>query len=103
MKGKRSIGEEFDHESGLSGLLNGIILQAAKDYLRSKKWLRNHPDKDQDVRTMYQRRYEAMRDLKSAEEFFHSDWYRWMCDIDADELIKILDSEVECESENISE
>lgn len=103
-KHKRLLVDKRGYElpGGISALIAAIIEQAATDYINAKTWLRDHPKPEKEGQK-WQTRMKAERRLKSAVEFFQSDWYAWMCDIDADELIKMLDAEVEGESKDVSE
>lgn len=68
--------------TGWEALANAIVKQAAQDYREALKFLRKHPDSK-----------EAMKTAMEAEEFFHSDWYATLTDIDPDYLIDRLRKE----------
>ena len=79
---------ELDDE-GVALLAEAVVAQAAKDYLKTKKDLFN-------VNPLFQGRVERLQwKLDSAVKFFRSKWYRTLCAVDADYLMKKLDEEFE--------
>ena len=68
--------------TGWEALANGIVEQAVKDYRAALKTLRRHPDSKA-----------AMATAMEVEQFFHSDWYAALTDIDPDYLIDRLRKE----------
>lgn len=68
--------------SGYRALANAIIEQAVKDYREALRSLRRHPDSKA-----------AMQTAMEIENFFHSDWYGVLTDIDPDYLIDRLRKE----------
>ena len=60
-------------------LANAIVKQAARDYMTALKRLKKNP---------YDRK--KRKEVRELEEFFHSDWYELLTDVDADYLIRKL-------------
>lgn len=67
---------------GCQALANAIVKQAAADYREALRALRRHPDSRA-----------AMQTAMEIEDFFHSDWYGVLTDIDPDYLIDRLRKE----------
>ena len=61
-------------------LADTIVLQAVKDYKRVLRTL-------WDPKTSIGKKRKTMMEKLELEEFFHSDWYVILCDIDPDKLI----------------
>ena len=70
------VGEAYER------LADFIILQAAEDYQEALKKLRKHPGNTSAA-------YEA----RKIENFFRSDWYHQLTDVDGDYMIKRLKGE----------
>lgn len=64
-------------------LANAIIIQAAKDYRLALRRFRNYPNKAA-----------AKNSKRKIEQFFRSDWYGMLTNIDPDVLIRRLNEEV---------
>ena len=60
-------------------LANAIVKQAARDYMTALKRLKKDP---------YDRK--KRKEVRELEEFFHSDWYELLTDVDPDYLIRKL-------------
>lgn len=76
-------------DEGVALLAEAVVAQAAKDYLKAKKDLFN-------VNPLFQERIKRLQwKLESAVKFFRSKWYRTLCGVDADYLLKKLDEEFE--------
>lgn len=67
---------------GCQALANAIVKQAAADYRKALRALRRHPNSRV-----------AMQTAMEIEDFFHSDWYGVLTDIDPDYLIDRLRKE----------
>lgn len=79
---------ELDYD-GAMNVCNAIVEQAAKDYLKAKKDLYL-------VDPRFTERIKRLQwKLESAVNFFNSKWYRTLCTIEADWLMKKLDEEFE--------
>lgn len=63
-------------------LANAIILQAVKDYLEARKKHRKRP-KNEDAKLM----------IADCEEFFRSDWFRDLTELDGEMLLRKLQEE----------
>lgn len=66
-------------ESGYEGLANGIIIQAAKDYRTALKKLYKNPNDRI-----------AMDEIGRLEQFFYSDWYELLTDVDGEYMVDHL-------------
>ena len=76
-------------DEGVALLAEAVVAQAAKDYLKAKKDLFN-------ANPLFQETVKRLQwKLDSAVKFFRSKWYRTLCSIDADYLLKKLDEEFE--------
>ena len=64
-------------------LANAIVVQAAKDYLRELRTLKRHPNC-----------IASKQQALALEEFFHSDWYELLTDVNPDYLIQRLRKKV---------
>jgi hypothetical protein len=60
-------------------LANAIVKQAARDYMTALKRLKKNP---------YDRK--KRKEVRELEEFFHSDWYELLTDVDPHYLIRKL-------------
>ena len=67
---------------GYERLANEIIILAANDYRRALEGLRKHP---------YSRA--AKKTIKELEDFFHSDWYSNLTEVDGELIIKRIREE----------
>lgn len=78
---------KYINNDGAVNLSEAIVCQAAKDYLKAKKglYLENPKNKNRIDRLRWK--------LVDATTFFRSKWYRALCSVDADYLIKKLDEE----------
>ena len=65
-------------------LMNAVVLQAADDYRRALKTLKEDPD-DRDAALM----------KEEVEQFFRSQWFTALAGIDGDWLIQKLTKEIE--------
>ena len=63
-------------------LVNAIIVQAVDDYRRCQKKLKKKPE---DVK--------ARHEIDKIEEFFRSEWFEFLSDIDPEKIIKRLKEE----------
>lgn len=73
-------------------LANSIIITAVNDYrnlLKRKKWLEREP------RYNGVRIHSVVTDLKIIEDFFHSEWFTLLSDINPGDIIKKIRNEVE--------
>lgn len=68
----------------VENLANAIIIQAANDYLESKKDL-----------YQYGYAFEVESRLIDTTKFFKSQWYDVLCSIDGTRLMRMLDKEFE--------
>ena len=68
-----------NHETGYEGLANGIIIQAAKDYRTALKKLYKNPNDRI-----------AMDEIGRLEQFFYSDWYELLTDVDGEYMVDHL-------------
>lgn len=77
-------GKNFESEKGVgySALVIGIIKQACVDYENALKRLWENPDN-----------YRAKDEIKSIQNFFHSDYYRMMTKCDGDYMIQRIESD----------
>lgn len=66
-----------------TNLANAIIIQAAKDYKKALRRLKNYPG-DRDAR----------RTVCGCEKFFRSDWFQILTSLDGELLLKKLRREV---------
>ncbi len=58
-------------------LADAIIIQAGRDYIKASKKLKKNP------------RHRASKKLvRECKEFFHSEWFRFLMDCDAESLIE---------------
>ena len=70
-------------DEGIESLANAIILQAVADYRKALRILKRYP------------RYEAaLKEKQRDEEFFQSEWYKQLTNVDGKMLIRILQEEV---------
>ena len=58
-------------------LANAIVAQAVKDYKRALRQIKRHPDHERAAITK-----------RECEEFFFSEWFRVLTDMDPDYLLK---------------
>ncbi len=76
---------------GCYNLINGIVIQAAKDYASAFKVLRKkHPRagvKPKTVQDFYLRQDKAKIMLGQCEEFFRSEWFQALTTIDGEKII----------------
>ena len=63
-------------------LANAIILQAAKDYRLARRKLRRKP-RNEDAKFM----------VKDCEDFFRSDWFKMLTDVDGEMILRKLQEE----------
>ena len=65
-----------------------IVDQAKSDYIRSVKWLKNHPH----VRTRKEeaRRAECYRLINDCERFFLSQWFYELTGCDGKQMLQML-------------
>ena len=68
--------------NGFQELANAIIEQAAKDYRAAQRIQRRHPDN-----------YSAHKTVLEVEQFFRSDWFAVLSDIDGEVLLRMLKEE----------
>jgi len=68
-----------NHETGYEGLANGIIIQAAKDYRTALKKLYKNPNDSI-----------AMDEIGELEQFFYSDWYEMLTNVDGEYMVDHL-------------
>ena len=66
--------------SAYSELAASIVLQAVKDYIKAIRQMWN-------PKVSKAKKREAMLEKVELEEFFHSEWYVFLCDIDPEKLI----------------
>ena len=67
----------------IESLANAIILQAVADYRKALRILKRYP------------RYEtALKEKQRDEEFFQSEWYKQLTNVDGKMLIRRLQEEV---------
>ena len=64
-------------------LANAVVAQAAEDWKRAKRILRNDP-KDEGAKRM----------LRDTERFFRSEWYRNLTNINPEYLMRKLKEEI---------
>ena len=64
---------------GWEGLANGIVIQAAVDYVKAQKKLRADPG-----------RKDARKAIAEIEAFFHSAWFSVLTEADPDVLLERL-------------
>lgn len=76
----------FDINNGYESLLESIILQAVKDYIRAYRRVLRRPE---DLK--------ANSIMQECEDFIESDCFRKMCDLDPEELLYNIDQQVEAE------
>ena len=70
-------------DEGIESLANAIILQAVADYRKALRILKRYP------------RYEAaLKEKQRDEEFFRSEWYKQLTNVDGKMLIRRLQEEV---------
>lgn len=67
-------------------LANAVIIQAAKDYRKALRILRNNP-----------RKKAAMREAEECEDFFRSKWYTCLTNVEGEYMIERLRQEVKNE------
>jgi len=66
-------------EECFTALANGIVIQAARDYRKALRILRRYPN------------HEPAKEVKAeVEDFFRSDWYKTLTNVDGELLIKKL-------------
>lgn len=65
-------------------LANAIILRAVKDYRKALQRLEKYPGNKP-----------ALGTKREVEQFFNSDWYALLTDVDTEKLIQRLNEEVE--------
>lgn len=63
-------------DNGYRFLADAIILQAVEDYRRAVRKLRKHSNN-----------LEALRTKRTIEDFFLSDWFNTLCDLDGRQLL----------------
>ena len=68
--------------NGFQELANAIIEQAAKDYRAAQRIRRRHPDN-----------YSAHKTVLEVEQFFRSDWFAVLSEIDGEVLLRMLKEE----------
>lgn len=66
-------------------LVNAIIMRAVRDYRRALRGLRKHPQHEPYIWRK-----------KEVEVFFRSQWFKDLCNINGEMLIKKLQKEVMC-------
>ena len=64
-------------------LANGIVMQAAKDYMAALRKLKRFPQNPR-----------AEAEITGIEKFFRSEWYSQLTEIDGERLMKMLKKEV---------
>ena len=69
-------------DDGWQALAEAIVLQAVKDYRKLRSYLKNNPEDER-----------ANRHLAALAEFFRSDWFEDLCDLDGRELLRRLRAE----------
>lgn len=72
-------------------LANAIIIRAAKDYRSALKRLKRNPHNQS-----------AQADAKSIEQFFRSEWYMCLTDVNGELLIRKLREEANHDGKRIS-
>ena len=65
--------------NGFQELANAIIEQAAKDYRAAQRIRRRHPDN-----------YSAHKTVLEVEQFFRSQWFHFLTNVDPEYLIEEL-------------
>lgn len=65
-----------------------IVNQAKSDYIRSVRWLRNHPNAR--TRKEVDRRAECYRLINDCERFFMSQWFYELTRCDGKQMLQIL-------------
>ena len=70
-------------DTGYRLLADAIILQAVESYRRAVRRLRKHSNN-----------LEALRTKRTIEDFFLSDWFNTLCDLDGKQLILDLKQQV---------
>lgn len=83
-----SLTKAVDNNDGYINLANAIIVQAADDYLKVLRRLKKHPDSKS-----------CLDELEELEEFFHSEKFEILTDVDPDYILDRLKKEVEDENE----
>lgn len=69
-------------EDGYRRLANAIIITAAEDYRMVFRKLKNNPQNKA-----------VKKELARIEDFFHSDWYKVLTDVDGDMILRGLREE----------
>ena len=67
---------------GWQHLAEAIVLQAVKDYRKLRRYLQNNPEDER-----------ANLHLVAIAEFFCSEWFKDLCDLDGQELLRRLRTE----------
>ena len=65
-------------------LANAIILKAVEDY-------------------RYSLRYHNTRTIRECEDFFRSEWFTFLCDLDSEHLMKLIQKEINYNENNRTE
>lgn len=76
--------------NGYFELANAIILQAVKDYRELYE-----------ITSSYPGNRKAKREMKKIEEFFHSDYFSTLTNLDGVQLLKDIQEELEKESVSV--
>ena len=67
-------------------LAQAIVAQAARDYVSATRTLRKHKDGSN-------RALAAEKMLNETDRFFHSPWFKTLCDLDGDKILRMLRKE----------
>ena len=73
-------GSQGPSPSPYEDLASAIVLQAVKDYIKAIRRL-------WDPKVSKPKKQETILEKLELEEFFHSGWYEFLCDIDPDKVI----------------
>lgn len=70
-------------QTNYQNLANAVVIQAARDYRKAVMKLKKYPKND-----------DALRTKAELEEFFYSDWYSTLININPNYLIMQLEKEI---------
>ena len=74
----------YVHRKNVEDLANAVIVQAANDYLESKKQI-----------YQYGETFNSRSQLNDAVKFFKSDWYEMMTSVSSRKIMRTLDKQFE--------
>ena len=74
---EKAVGKRIEIDQAYENLANAIIESAVRDYKHALIYARNHPDNEH-----------ARREVKRQEQFFFSEWYETLTNLDPSYLVR---------------